>query len=309
MRIESARPGLVYQAPPGSRAVPARQDVPQDVFTPTAQPEPEPNRPSTSVLQRLGVGVMVGLSMAGVAAGLAGCSWSPPTPPSISTDVSYYLMSAEEEAALGQEVAARVEAEVPVWQDAAAQARLDAVAARLTPHSARKDVTYTFKMLDTDEVNALALPGGRIYVTRGMMEHFKDDGELTFIVGHEMGHVEQRHSVKNMGREKILEWVARKVGVNQGKTAELISEVTRELVQNQFSQAEELEADRVGQQHLVQASLSPWKGVRGLEHLKTLEGDAPSDIETKIFGTHPPTAERIQALKDLALKVEPDPGN
>lgn len=311
MRIEAARPALVFQAPPGARVQAPPSEEPVETYTPAAEAAaeaPEERAHSVSGLKRMGMGLMVGLSLAGMGVGLAGCSGPAPNTPSISTEISYYLMSAQDEAALGQQVAARLESEVPVWKDAAAQARLDAVAAKLTPHSSRSDVTYTFKLLDTDQVNAVAAPGGPIYVTRGLMEHFQDDGELTFVVGHEMGHIEQRHAVKSLGKARIMDWVARKVTGDKSQAAQVVARITEQLLDNQFSQADEFEADQEGLRHVVQAGLSPWKAVRGLEHLRALESEEQPEIQTKIFGSHPPTRERIEAVKEIALKTEPDPG-
>lgn len=311
MRIAPVRPELVRQAPPGARVQRAPVD-PQDTFTPTAvaAEAPEDRGPRIAGWKRAGMGLMAALSMAGMAAGLAGCSDpAPSTPPSstVGTDLSYYLMSTQDEVALGQRVAAQIEREVPLWKDPAAQARLDRLAAQLTPHSTRQDITYTFKLLDTDAVNAMAAPGGPIYVTRGMMEFFQDDGELQFILGHEMGHIEQRHAVKEMGRERILDWVAEKVVGNGSRAAEVVGDVAERLLGNQFNQEDELESDRLGQRHLVQVGRSPWVGVRALERMQSLTEAHGSDVANEILSTHPPTRARVEALRELARKVEPDP--
>lgn len=311
MRIDPVRPGLVHQAPPGARVHRAPSD-PADTFTPSPAAEvPEDRGSRISGLQRVGFGLMAALTMAGMGVGLAGCSAPPPDAPptsSVGTDLSYYLMGAQDEIALGRRVAAQIESEVPLWKDAAAQARLDRLAAQLAPHSTRKDVTYTFKLLDTDKVNAMAAPGGPIYVTRGLMEGFPDDGELQFILGHEMGHIEARHAVKEMGRERILDWLADKVVRNGSKAAEVVGDVAERLLGNQFSQEDELESDRLGQRHLVQVGRSPWVGVRALERMQALVGEAhETEVATELLSTHPPTTERVEALRELARRVEPEP--
>ncbi|MFN8612073.1 MAG: M48 family metalloprotease, partial [Vulcanimicrobiota bacterium] len=157
---------------------------------------------------RIGKGLLTALGLAGVATGLAGCGQQPPNQAQVqtqSTKLSYNFMSVEQEKQLGDQVAARIEQETPIWHNAEAQARIERIGRQLSGDSSRNDITYTFKLLDTPSINAMALPGGHVYVTRGLYENYKDDGELMFVMGHEFGHVEQRHSIKQLEKASLVD--------------------------------------------------------------------------------------------------------
>lgn len=259
-----------------------------------------------SLARRSGMGMMAALSLAGALVGVAGCTPPPPSQPpeqSFSAEVSYMYMSAESEAELGKEVVRRLEAETPLWRNTSAQARVDRLAQRLIPHSVRDDVEYTFKLLDTDMVNAMAAPGGTIYITRGLYERFDQDEHLLFIMGHEMGHVEQRHSIAQMGKSALIDLGIR-LTTDRGDNGETLGRVAESIVNNKISQHDEHESDRMGQSHLIQMGINPWHAVDAMKLLtKGTEGMEP-EILTEIFGSHPPTTERVEELAKGAQGFE-----
>jgi predicted Zn-dependent protease len=236
--------------------------------------------------------------------GLAGCGGPIPQPPggsstSISTDLSYLFIDAKAETALGNQVAAQIEKTEKLWHNQEAQARINRLGADLAKTSTRKDITYSFKLIDSDTVNAFALPGGHIYATRGLMQEFRDDRELAFILGHEMGHIEDRDAIKNIERDvafrQLLEILTRK----QGDLAKIAGQLAKGFMNVRFSQKDEFQADELAARHLARAGINPWYGVRAMEHLQGLEKTRPSAIE-KLFSTHPPTAERVEHLRRYA---------
>jgi predicted Zn-dependent protease len=257
---------------------------------------------------RVGKGLLAALGLAGVATGLAGCGQQPPNQAQVqtqSTKLSYNFMSVEQEKELGKRVAASVEKETPIWHNAEAQARIERIGQRLAGDSSRTDITYTFKLLDTDAINAMAIPGGTVYVTRGLYENYKDDGELTFVMGHEFGHVEQRHSIKQLEKASLVDLLGRVLAHNQGNTGRVLVGLGEKLLSNQFSQGDESEADRIGQAHLVHLGIDPAKAVSAMQRLSDLTNSGgQSRISTKIFSDHPPTADRIEALRQNAIALK-----
>ncbi|MGE0492403.1 MAG: M48 family metallopeptidase [Vulcanimicrobiota bacterium] len=291
-------------APP--RAHSAQPDEPpQETYVPSpAVAAPEPR--SKSLLGRGGAGLLAALSLAGGLVGLTGCSPSPPSEgpkTSVSTDLSYYYMSTEAEQQLGQRVVANIESKVPLWPNAQAQQRLDRLAARLTPFSLRHDLDYTFKLLDSPEVNAMAAPGGTIYVTRGLYERFQKDEHLLFILGHEMGHVEHRHSIKQLGKATLLDIVVQ-LTTDSRDSSGTLGRAVEAILNNKISQSDEHESDRTGQAHLIQMGINPWHAVDAMKLLSDGHEAEPA-IVTEIFGSHPPTAERVQELTKGASDYEP----
>ncbi|MCA9794103.1 MAG: M48 family metallopeptidase [Candidatus Eremiobacteraeota bacterium] len=303
MPIFRSAAGLERAAPP--RAHGAEPEIPQETYVPSPASVAVEPRPR-SLFHRSGAGLLAALSLAGGLVGLTGCSPSPPSEgpkTSVSTELTYYYMSTEAEQQLGQRVVANIESKAPLWHNAEAQQRLDQLAARLTPFSLRQDLHYTFKLLDTPEVNAMAAPGGTIYVTRGLYERFHKDEHLLFILGHEMGHVEHRHSIKQLGKATLLDIV---VGLTTDSrdNSGTIGRAVEAILNNKISQSDEHEADRTGQAHLIQMGINPWHAVDAMKLLAEGQEAEPAII-TEIFGSHPPTAERVAELTKGASGYEP----
>ena len=294
LRTQSPLPGRAAKAPP------------MDQFT-LSDPLEVPPTPAPTP-SRISSGLLAALSVAGLATGLAGCTPAPPNQAQVqvqstSTKLSYAYMSAAEEIELGKQVAARVEKETPLWHNPAAQQRVQAIGQRLASDSSRSDIQYTFKLLDTPAVNAMALPGGTVYVTRGLYENYPDDGELMFVMGHEFGHVEQRHSIKQLEKSTLVDILGRAVSHGRGQTSQVLVGLGEKLLSNQFSQSDESEADRIGQAHLVHLGIDPHKAVTAMERLGQLTGSGQSSrVTSLIFSDHPPTQDRIEALRQGAAQ-------
>src|SRR5438046_9039990 len=111
-------------------------------------------------------------------------------------------VSVQEERQLGDQYAAAVDTAMPVVHDPAVQAPLDAAVRPLVAVAARRDLPWTFRVVNTTDVNAFAIPGGHIYVTRGLIEHATSYSQLAGVLGHEIGHVDLRHSARQRSEER-----------------------------------------------------------------------------------------------------------
>lgn len=296
-KLRSLSPVAPRQSPPQSPSTPDQVSLSGEVLPTQAAPK-----------NRIGKGLLTALGLAGVATGLAGCGQQAPDQAQVqtqSTKLSYNFMSVEQEKQLGDQVAASIEKETPVWHNAEAQARIERIGQRLASDSSRTDITYDFKLLDTPSINAMALPGGHVYVTRGLYENYKDDGELMFVMGHEFGHVEQRHSIKQLEKASLVDLLGRALSHGHGDAGRVLVGLGEKLLANQFSQADESEADRIGQAHLVHLGVDPQKAVSAMQRLADLtHSGGPARISTKIFSDHPPTADRIEALRQNAVALK-----
>ncbi|MCG6864909.1 MAG: M48 family metalloprotease, partial [Thiogranum sp.] len=122
---------------------------------------------------------------------LPGCATNP-----VTGRQDFVLMSESEEIALGKKYNQQILAEMPAYNDPGLTAYVNEVGQRIAHASHRPDLDYHFTVLDSSMVNAFALPGGYIYITRGIMAYLNSEAELAAVLGHEVGHVTARHSVR-----------------------------------------------------------------------------------------------------------------
>jgi predicted Zn-dependent protease len=187
--------------------------------------------------------------VAGVVAMLsAGCATNP-----VSGQPELTLVSVAEEKKLGEQEAKNVEAQIGLFDDARLTGYLEALGQRLARESPRQDVAYRFRVVDMSEPNAFALPGGYVYVSRGLLAIVNSEDELAGVVGHEIGHVAARHSVQKISKQGP---VAAVFGVMSGLTSWIpvvggvvggIGELTQSLIFAPYDRSQETQADQVGQ--------------------------------------------------------------
>jgi predicted Zn-dependent protease len=135
-----------------------------------------------------------------VAVGYAGCSVNPAT-----GKRQLALVSEEQEIAMGREADQQIPRQLGLYDDADIQAYVAALGEELAAESERPDLPWTFRVVDDEVVNAFALPGGFIYVTRGILTHLGAEAELAGVLGHEIGHVTARHSVNQMSKGMLAQ--------------------------------------------------------------------------------------------------------
>ena len=124
---------------------------------------------------------------------LAGCATNP-----VSGESDFVLMSEQQEIALGQRYNSEILKDMPAYEDAKLTAMVQSIGEELAAHSHRSGLDYHFTIVDSPTVNAFALPGGYIYVTRGILTHFNSEAELAAVLGHEIGHVTGRHGAERL---------------------------------------------------------------------------------------------------------------
>lgn len=229
------------------------------------------------------------------------------------------LISEEREHALGAQEHPKILAAFGgAYQNAKLQSGLESVVARLSRVSPRPDIEYTITVLNTPAVNAFALPGGFLYVTRGLLSLANDEDEIAAVLSHEMGHVSSRHAVK---RE------------SQSSTAAVIGQAMKDLVRGsggtrnamldgrarvaKFSRQQEFEADQIGLETAVQAGFDPFGAATFLTSMqrnndyrnRLLIGGNARSLERDFSATHPSTPDRISQVIQLSKSFGFDPGD
>jgi predicted Zn-dependent protease len=185
--------------------------------------------------------------------------------------------------------------------------RLGTVARRLIKHVERKDLTWHFAVLDTDEVNAFAAPGGYVYVTRGLLDMVETEDELAGVVAHEMGHVDCKHSVRQAEKAGLLTLLVAGLGLNK-KTRKYApyAAIASYFANLKFSRSDEYEADECAVKYSYAAGYDP-NGLIGFFH--KINHDNKLSKVTKYFSTHPPTEDRIEAVEEQIAKLPRRIGN
>lgn len=215
------------------------------------------------------------------------------------------FISTGQEIQIGRDAAREIEAEYGVVDNPAQTAYVTRVGLRVVAVSARRELPWTFKILNTGIVNAISLPGGFIYVTRGMLAFLRSEDELAFVLAHEAGHVDRRHHVQVIERNFFFSIVISLL-LGRDTTAGQIASLARFLVARGYSRDAEFEADRLGVTYAHRAGFNAAAGLTFMERLRTAEGRDPSQFEV-LFRTHPALADRIvrvrEQLRTLGYRV------
>ncbi len=202
----------------------------------------------------------------------------------------------ETEIEIGREGAAELEAKYGLLDDPAAQRRLDAIGKRVAAASEEPDFPWTFKILDIEEVNALALPGGFIYATKGMMAFVKNDDQLAGVIAHEVIHVDHHHAKsaieKAMTQTLLVELVTRR----SSESLKQAAAIALDLQMREGYRDKEYEADRHGTLYAFRAGYRA-DGLRQLLTLMYQDKGDPARI-TWLLQSHPPLSKRIQRLDE-----------
>ena len=226
----------------------------------------------------------------------------------VGKGVNFY--SLEKEIALGKQLAAQVERQAKIIDDPVISEYVNRVGQNLVRNSDAK-VPFTIKVIDADEVNAFALPGGFFFVYSGLIMKADNEAELAGVMAHEIAHVAARHGTRQATRGEIAQLGMIPLIFMGGWTGYGIYQAASVLVPItflKFSRGMESEADMLGLQYMYKAGYDPTAFVDFFEKIETLEKKKPGTM-AKVFETHPPTDDRIRAAQkniQLMLKAKPE---
>ncbi len=218
--------------------------------------------------------------------------------------ISSMSMSVEKEVALGRQLAAEVDRQAKFVDDPVITEYVNRVAQNLVLHSDAK-IPFTVKVIDSDEVNAFALPGGFFYVNKGLILAAGNEAELAGVMAHEISHVIARHGVENQTKANLMQY-----GTLAGII--LLGGIPGMVLQNtagfgmmagfmKFSRSAESEADKLGTEYLYAAGYDPTALATMFEKLEAKNKKKPGTI-AKIFADHPAPADRRAASLALAAR-------
>lgn len=244
---------------------------------------------------------------------ISGCATNP-----ASKNSDFVLMSENDELALGQQMAAQVAKQLPLMPSADPLVKyVDKVGQRVAAVSDRPELFYRFHVVDDGTINAFALPGGYIYVHRGLLAHFNSEAELAAVLGHEIGHVTARHAVQRYTQAQAynigMTAAAIAFGIPQG--VDQITNLLATAMIMGYGREQELQSDELSLKYLTAAG---YDANATIELLKTLErldaiamkekhdttGEKPKEAYHGAFSSHPETKKRIEEAIAKAAKLQ-----
>ncbi|MBK6751964.1 MAG: M48 family metalloprotease [Pyrinomonadaceae bacterium] len=202
--------------------------------------------------------------------------------------------SQEKEIAIGRQLALQVEQQSKLVEDPLVTEYVNRVGQNIVLHSDAK-LPFTIKVIDSDEVNAFALPGGFFYVNRGLILAADNEAELAGVMAHEIAHVCARHAMENQGKGTFINYAAIAGIIFGGPIVSGILQngggILAGLASLKFSRGAETEADNLGVQYLYASGYDPMGMSTMFEKLASQNKKKPGAIQ-KLFSTHPPSAQR-----------------
>lgn len=227
---------------------------------------------------------------------LAGCATNPAT-----GRRQMMIMSEQDEIQLGRQSDAEVRKQMGVYADPALQRYVDGIGQRLARQAHRPGLPWTFTVVDSPAVNAFALPGGFVYVTRGILPFLRDEAELAAVLGHEVGHVDARHSAAAYSQQALFGQGLGVLGVfvPKARSFQGLADVAFGLMFLKNSRGNELEADQLGVGYAAAAGWDPGAMPDLLGTLGRLDEATGSRRGVPNWAlTHPPAADRVARVQD-----------
>ncbi|HEX6095685.1 MAG TPA: M48 family metalloprotease [Thermoanaerobaculia bacterium] len=230
---------------------------------------------------------------------LAACATNPAT-----GKRQFNIVSESQEVSIGQQSHPEILRQFGVYDEKPELTRLvNDVGRRLAAASERPNLPWTFTILDTPMVNAMALPGGYIYITRGMLERINSQDELAGVLGHEIAHVTARHSAQQISKQQLAQFGLVLGAVVAGPEAfqqyGQLAQLGLGLLFQRYSRQHETEADLLGTGYMAEARYHPVGAERMLMTLQRLDKNPTSGID-RYFMSHPDPAKRV---RDVHQKV------
>jgi predicted Zn-dependent protease len=213
---------------------------------------------------------------------------------------TFSLVSESQEVAMGKEADPQIVAQYGLYDDEELSVFIDNLGQALARKSHRPQLDYTFRVLDSEIVNAFALPGGYVYVTRGILAHFNSEDELAGVLGHEIGHVVARHGAEQMSRQQLA-------GLGLGLGAAVLKDLEEfaeaagfgvQLLLLRYSRGQESESDRLGVEYSTRLGYDSHRMATFFQTLKRMSEQSGQSLPS-FMSTHPDPGDRETTVHAL----------
>ncbi len=216
-------------------------------------------------------------------------------------------VSTQQEVQLGQQEAQQVNAQLPMVQDAVINSYVNSLGNRIAKLTSRSDLNWQFQVVNSDVVNAFALPGGFIYINRGVLARAANMSEVAGVMAHEIEHVVRRHSVKQMeqaqGANVGVGIACALTGVCQSGIAQAAINVGGTAVFAKFSRTDEVQADEGGFNNVIRAGISPRGMYTFFQKLLAEEQQSGGGNAAAWFADHPGTQDRMMDIQRMLSRL------
>ena len=222
------------------------------------------------------------------------------------------LLTTQQEVEIGRQAAREVEREVKIYRDPVVSAYVDSLGQALVRHSRRPGVKYSFKVVDKDQVNAFALPGGWLYVNRGLIITAENEAELAGVIGHEIGHVVGKHGARKISKQYGLAMLVELAvgGENPSlarKIAGQFAAMGAGLTLLKYGRDAEREADYFAVEETYAAGINP-EGMATFFEKLMAQQESEQQRAKGWFSTHPASRERITNVREQIAELPPKAG-
>lgn len=248
---------------------------------------------------------------------LLSCASRPPKP---DEEEKLSRLSERDEIKFGNYVDAVVATRYPALKDESLTQKVAEIGNNLTSVSNRPNLPFTFKILNTTEVNAFAAPGGYVYITVGLLDTLEKKDELAAVLAHEIGHVCERHSIRSWYTAQKINTVLTLIDIAAmiygappvasvggdliGDFGRIVANLTAVIISQGYSRSWETRADELGLLYSSKAGYDSKSFVSVLERFLKLEEEKGEKIKMTILSSHPKTEDRIKHVKLLIEQME-----
>lgn len=241
----------------------------------------------------------------------SGCAVNP-----VTGNQDLVLMSEEDEIALGRKINKNILQQYRIYDNPELQIYVSRVGRDLAKNSHRSNLTYRFTVLDSKDINAFALPGGYIYITRGLMAYLNSEAELAAVLGHEIGHVTARHSVRQYSAVQLADISTTLVSIfvpSMNQIGKQLTQVLSSAFLSGYGREHELEADRLGAEYIAKTHYNTEAMLDVIRVLKNQETFTKQQAKSEgresqnyhgLFSTHPDNDTRLQKVIAHAQKYQ-----
>jgi len=288
---------LESMAKPPPKSQPAKKEV-----APPEQPRDTTQQPANQQPDQKGEGGLIGL---GESLGIFDKKTSRILQKSVGAVQAFQPIGLEEEKAIGGSLALEVFHRFGgMYKNAALQNYINLVGKSVAEVSDRPEIDYHFAVLNTDQPNAFATPGGYVFVSVGLLGLLKNEAQLAGVLGHEIAHITKKHALQTLKRSKMLSGLSgltlAAMDKDEGLFDQVINEVSNILFTRGLDKNLEFEADKFGMEYAYRMGYHP----AGLKDFIKILGQSSSRESSIFLSTHPGPADRFQALGRLLPKYK-----